>query len=112
MSRYLGGIHFAPRDLRLSLVEASNGRIGSAVDQVMMLCYMYDPTVGRYGFAIMTLMRTAGALTVFTLAAAVVVMIRRDRRAGRSSAPVEFEDDSPRRVPSNPARSGPTQADQ
>jgi protein SCO1/2 len=66
--------------VRLSLVEASGGKIGSAIDQVMMLCYMYDPTVGRYGFAIMTVMRTAGVLTVVTLAVAVAVMVRRDRR--------------------------------
>ena len=46
----------------------------------MMLCYMYDPTVGRYGFAIMTLMRVAGLLTVATLATAIVTMIRRERR--------------------------------
>jgi protein SCO1/2 len=80
VSRYLGGIKFSRRDVRLSLVEASDGKIGTALDQVMMLCYMYDPTVGRYGFAIMTVMRTAGLLTVFTLATAVVTMIRRDRR--------------------------------
>jgi protein SCO1/2 len=85
ISRYLSGIHYAPRDVRLSLVEASNGKIGTAVDQVMMLCYMYDPSVGRYGLAIMTLMRTAGALTVVTLATAVGIMIRRERRQNKLS---------------------------
>jgi protein SCO1/2 len=80
IARYLGGIHFAPRDLRLSLVEASGGKIGTAIDQVMMLCYMYDPTIGKYGFAIMTVMRTAGTLTVVTLAASIAIMLRHERR--------------------------------
>jgi protein SCO1/2 len=80
VSRYLGGINYSPRDVRFSLVEASDGKVGSAVDQVMMLCYMYDPTSGKYGFAIMTLMRTAGVLTVVTMATAIVVMFRRERR--------------------------------
>ena len=58
VSRYLGGIDYSPRDLRLALVEASDGKIGTAADQVLLLCYMYDPTVGKYGLAIMT--RDAG----------------------------------------------------
>lgn len=80
ISRYLGGINYAPRDVRFAIVEASNGKVGSVTDQVLMLCYMYDPAVGRYGFAIMTLMRVAGLLTVATLATAIVTMIRRERR--------------------------------
>jgi protein SCO1/2 len=80
LSRYLSGVHFAPRDVRLALVEASDGAIGTPIDQVMMLCYMYDPTVGKYGFAIMTVMRAAGITTVVTMAAAIAIMLRRDRR--------------------------------
>jgi protein SCO1/2 len=80
ISRYLGGISYSPRDLRFAIVEASDGKVGTVTDQVLMLCYMYDPTVGRYGFAIMTLMRVAGLLTVATLATAIVTMIRRERR--------------------------------
>lgn len=80
VSRYLGGIKFAPRDMRFSIVEASDGKVGTPIDQIMMLCYMYDPTVGKYGFAIMALIRLAGAVTVVTLAVGVVLMIRRDRR--------------------------------
>ena len=80
ISRYLGGINYSPRDVRFAIVEASDGKVGTVADQVLMLCYMYDPTVGRYGFAIMTLMRVAGLLTVVTLAIAIVTMIRRERR--------------------------------
>jgi protein SCO1/2 len=85
ISRYLGGINYSPRDLRFSLFEASGGKVGTAADQVMMLCYMYDPTVGRYGLAIMTVLRTAGLLTVATLTTAIVVMFRRDRRRSADS---------------------------
>jgi protein SCO1/2 len=93
VSRYLAGVNYSPRDLRFALVEASNGKVGATMDQVMMLCYMYDPTAGKYGLAIMTLMRTAGVLTVLTLASAVALMIRRERRAGQPSAPVGVEED-------------------
>jgi protein SCO1 len=80
LSRFLSGIDYSPRDLRLALVEASDGKIGTASDQAMLLCYMYDPTTGKYGFAIMSILRAAGATTVGGLALAIVTMIRRDRR--------------------------------
>jgi protein SCO1/2 len=79
MSRFLSGVEYSPRDLRLALVEASAGRIGTARDQVMLLCYMYDPTAGKYGLAIMTVLRTAGGLTVVSLALAICLMLRRER---------------------------------
>jgi len=81
ISRYLSGIDYSPRDLRLALVEASGGKVGTAGDQVLLLCYMYDPATGKYGLAIMTMLRTAGVATVISLAAAIVVMIRRERRS-------------------------------
>jgi protein SCO1/2 len=80
VSRYLSGIEYSPRDLRLALVEASGGKVGTAGDQVLLLCYMYDPSRGRYGLAIMTVLRTAGALTVGIMATGIFVMIRRERR--------------------------------
>ena len=57
MSRYLYGIEFAPRDLRLALVEAADGKIGTLVDQALLFCYHYDPETGKYGFAIMNVVR-------------------------------------------------------
>jgi protein SCO1 len=80
LSRYLSGVEFSPRDLRLALVEASAGKIGTAADQVMLMCYMYDPTTGRYGFAIMTALRAGGIATVGGLVLGIVLMIRRERR--------------------------------
>jgi protein SCO1 len=86
ISRYLGGINYPPRDLRFALVEASDGKIGTVVDQAMLLCYMYDPTVGKYGLAIMSVMRISGVITVVTLAVAIITMIRRERRNRRADS--------------------------
>jgi protein SCO1/2 len=69
VSRYFYGIEYAPRDLRLGLVEASADRIGTAVDRVLLLCYHYDPSTGRYGFVALTLVRIGGALTLVALGA-------------------------------------------
>jgi protein SCO1/2 len=80
VSRYLFGIDFPPRDLRLALVEAGAGRIGTAIDQALLFCYHYDPTTGRYGLAIMNVVRVAGLLTVAVLAGSIAVSLRRERR--------------------------------
>jgi protein SCO1 len=85
ISRYLSGIEFRPRDLRLAVVEASEGRLGSVSDQLLMLCYQYDPTTGRYGFAIISALRASSLVTVALLLSAIVVMIRRDRRRGAAN---------------------------
>jgi protein SCO1/2 len=79
LSRYLSGIEYSQRDLRLAVVEASAGKVGTAADQVLLLCYMYDPTTGKYGLAIMTAIRVAGIATVCCLGIAVFVMLRRER---------------------------------
>ena len=80
LARYFYGIEYSPDDLRLGLVESSAGRIGSLVDQVLLLCYHYDPLTGKYGLAIAGVMRTAGLLTVIVLGSFLVVMYRRERR--------------------------------
>jgi protein SCO1/2 len=64
VARYFYGVEYSARDLRLSLVEASQGKIGTAVDQVLLFCFHYDPTTGKYGLLIMNLLRTGAALTV------------------------------------------------
>lgn len=87
MSRYLYGVEFAPRDLKLALVEASAGQIGTVVDQALLLCYHYDPQAGRYGFVIMNIIRAAGALTVLVMGAWIVLSLRRERRQARPMAP-------------------------
>jgi protein SCO1/2 len=80
ISRYLYGVEFAPKDLKLAIVESSEGKIGSLVEQAMLFCYHYDPETGRYGFAIMNMVRAAGALTVLVLVGAIVISLRRERR--------------------------------
>jgi protein SCO1/2 len=82
LSRYLSGVQFSPRDLRLSIVEASAGKVGSAADQVMLMCYMYDPITGKYGVAIMRAVRAAGVATVGAMGFGIFVMVRRERRSG------------------------------
>jgi protein SCO1/2 len=80
VSRYLFGIDYAPRDLRFALIEADEGRIGTAVDQALLFCYNYNPETGRYGFAIMTAVRIAGLVTLGGLGLFVLMALRSDRR--------------------------------
>lgn len=80
VSRYFYGIEYAPRDVRLGLVEASAGKIGSPVDQVLLLCFHYDPATGKYGFLITTGLRVVGVATVLALGAFMLISARRDRR--------------------------------
>ena len=79
ISRYFYGIEYAPRDLRLSLIDASSNKIGSPVDQLLLFCYQYDAATGKYTIAVMNVLRLAGAATVLGLAAFVLVMVRRER---------------------------------
>ena len=89
ISRYLYGIEYKPRDFRLGLVEASANKIGTPADQVLLFCYHYDPTTGKYGMAITQVTRALGTATVLLLGGFVFIMLRRDRRShlesGRSA---------------------------
>jgi protein SCO1/2 len=85
IARYLFGIEYAPRDVRFALVEASQGKTGSVVDQLLLLCYHYDPKTGRYGAIAIGTMRAAGALTLAALGAFVVLSARRERKSKRKS---------------------------
>lgn len=85
IARYFYGIEYPPRDLRLGLIEASARRIGSPVDQVLMLCLRYDPSTGKYTLFILNIMRIFGVITAGALGTSLLVMFRRDRR-GRIQA--------------------------
>jgi len=89
IARYFYGIQYKPRDFRLGLVEASANKIGTPADQVLLFCYHYDPTTGKYGMAITQITRALGTATVLALGAFVFIMLRRDRHshmdAGRSA---------------------------
>jgi protein SCO1/2 len=80
LSHYLYGIDFAPKDLRLALVEASEGKIGSPVDALLLFCYHYDPVAGRFA-PVMSVLRAAGVLTVFGVVALLLYLRRRSRAA-------------------------------
>lgn len=84
LSKYFYGVEYSGRDLRLGLVDASERRIGSAVDFVLLWCYHYDPLTGKYGLAIIRAVRVAGALTVLALAGFVIRALRQDRRVAHS----------------------------
>lgn len=81
IARYFYGIEYKPRDFRLGLVEASANQIGSPADQVLLFCYHYDPTTGKYGMAITQVTRALGTATVLLLGGFVFIMLRRDRRS-------------------------------
>jgi protein SCO1 len=79
LSRYIYGVQYAPADLRLGLVDASQHRIGSPVDYALLYCFHYDPSQGRYTLAILNVLKIAGALTVICLAALVYFLMRKER---------------------------------
>ncbi|HJP93453.1 MAG TPA: SCO family protein [Pyrinomonadaceae bacterium] len=74
LSRYFYGIEYPARDLRLGLIESSENKIGSPVDQLLLYCYHYDPATGKYGAAIMKVMRVAGVVTVLGLIAMLLLL--------------------------------------
>lgn len=80
VSRYLYGLEYSARDLRLALVEASQNKIGNLVDQVLLFCYHYDPAAGKYSVTIMNVVRLSGITTVLLIAAMVIRLSRRERR--------------------------------
>ena len=80
LSRYLFGIDYGPRDLRLALLDASEGRISSPLKRALLYCYHYDLATGRYSLAIMRVVQLAGAATVVTLGTLIFVWTRRERR--------------------------------
>ncbi|MGH9803736.1 MAG: SCO family protein [Candidatus Acidiferrales bacterium] len=91
--RYFYGIEYAPRDLRLAVVEASAGKLGTVVDQVLLYCFHYDPETGKYGVLINRIIRLAGTGTALALGIFLIVMFRRERRqmALAAGAPRKLE---------------------
>jgi protein SCO1/2 len=81
ISRYLYGIQFSSRDLRLGLDEASEGKIGSPVDAILLFCYHYDPHTGKYGLLISHVIQAGGAITLLVLGALVLVLFRGEHYA-------------------------------
>jgi len=82
LARYFYGVEYPARDLRLGLIETSANKIGSPVDQLLLYCYHYDPSTGRYGAAVMRIMRIAGVITVLMIVAMLFALKGRSARMG------------------------------
>jgi len=86
IARYFYGIEFAPRDIKFGVMEASEERIGSPIDNALLLCYHYDPTTGRYGTAAIEAVRIGAVATVAAFLTFLFVSLRRERLAARLRA--------------------------
>lgn len=76
IAQYYYGIDFPPRDLRLGLVEASNGQVGTLIDDALLYCYRYDPQTGKYSAIITRVLRISGAVWLAMVSVFLVVMFR------------------------------------
>jgi len=83
LSRYFYGVEYAPRDVRLGLVEASLNKIGNPVDEVLLFCFHYDPATGKYGAVVMNIVRLAGGAFVLVCGAFLAIVLRREARRNR-----------------------------
>lgn len=103
VSRIIVNTYFEPEDVRLAIVEASNGTLGTFWDQVKLNCLTFDPRTNTYSLAAMTLMRIGGAVTVVVLGVMIWILLRRERRKARSqpSSPANPSDSDP-----DPSRAG------
>lgn len=87
VAQYYFGLEYPTKDVRLSLVEASQNKLGTVYDQVLLYCFHYDPEQGKYGLVIMKVIRVAGVATLLVMGSFMFVMFRRDRRAKDRSLP-------------------------
>ena len=83
ISRYFYGVEYPSREVRLGLVDASAGKIGSVIDHVLLYCYQYDPSSARYSASILKILRLGGVLTIVCLVAGMLIFRRRDIGVGR-----------------------------
>jgi protein SCO1/2 len=78
ISRYFYGVEYPARDIRLGLVDASAGKIGTPIDRALLFCYQYDPTSARYSASILRIIRFGGVLTMLAVVAGILIFRRRD----------------------------------
>ena len=94
VSKYFYGIEYASKDIRLGLIEAAQNKIGTPVDQLLLFCYHWDASTGKYTATAMNILRVAGGATVLLLGGFVIIMLRRDvkekgKRASLSARPTD-----------------------
>lgn len=85
ISRYFYGVEFPSRDVRLGLVDASAGKIGTPIDHLLLFCFQYNPATARYSAVVLKLVRLGGLATIFAIVAGIVIFRRRDHRASSTS---------------------------
>ena len=98
VSQYYYGVEFAPKDLRLGLVQASDHKIGNVVDEVLLYCYHYDPATGKYGAMVERILRLAAMATVLVMGVTIVVLFRRGSVSQNSAAQGKEQNGSHRYV--------------
>jgi protein SCO1/2 len=86
ISRYFYGVDFPPKDLRMGLVEASQGKIGNAVDAVLLYCYHYNPETGKYGAMVANILRLAAAATILIMGIFLFILWRLDLSVTKKTA--------------------------
>ena len=86
IAQYYYGVEYAPKDLRLGLIQASQNKIGTLADQVLLYCYHYDPTTGKYGAIIARVLQLSGLATVLALGILMTTLIRFGSRHGEHAA--------------------------
>ena len=84
ISRYFFGVDYPPSNVRLGLVEASAGKIGTPVDHILLFCYQYDPTKARYSATVLTVIRMGGVVTLFCMVLGFMIFRRREHRPDAS----------------------------
>src|SRR5271155_2814275 len=82
ISRYFYGVEYPSRDVRLGLVDASAGKIGTPIDHLLLYCFEYDPSTARYSTTILRILRLGGVATILTLVAGILIFRRRDAEQG------------------------------
>jgi protein SCO1/2 len=87
LAKYFYGIEFSSRDIRLGVIEASDERVGTVIDDILLLCYHYDPSTGKYGAAVLGLVRLGGIATVLAFGVFLTVSLRRERATAHRATP-------------------------
>ena len=87
ISRYFYGVEYPSRDIRLGLVDASAGKIGSPIDHVLLYCYHYDPSAATYSASILKIIRLGGVLTILCIVGGILLSRRREMRAAARNLP-------------------------
>jgi protein SCO1/2 len=107
VSKYFYGIEYSPRDIRLGLIEASEERIGTPIDDFLLFCYHYDPSTGKYGAAVLRLVRLGGVATILAFLSFLFVSLRRERRDRGSPAAAGEPSDGGSSLPADGVHDAP-----